>query len=253
MSTTVDTALVEGLRMAVPLHILTLYGRSRAELLVIASNSGTAFGHRGDALQFPAQGPAGRRTAAEGFNALARGLAAAVHLNGVVDAFGLHWCVRDHDGCPHGPEPATGLRPGAYQEIAERAADLITALEALMGGPLAGPPADRTVEVVLEHRPALAEGEVTVDGEATTVTYTYAHGAPERDLIEAALYGGGPPPLRWVRDRLAEWVVYLDEPPHRTHRYRGGLATTTLTGRIGGRPVIIRAVPEEAPCPHRTR
>ncbi|MEV2277755.1 helix-turn-helix transcriptional regulator [Nocardiopsis sp. NPDC049922] len=244
MTTTHDPALVEGLRVAVPLHILQLTGHSRAELLVVCSNTGRETGHKGDGLQFLAKSSGGRRTAAQAFNALARGLAAATHLNGAVDAYGLHWCTRDHDGCPRRPDPASGMRPMSYQEMKDRAARLLDDFEALLGPTHTAEQERLTVDAVLQARPSLASGRVEVDGETTTVTYTYAHGAPERDLIDAALHERGHPPLRWVRDWLTEWVIWLDEDrPERTHRYPGGLSHITLTGHLGGQPLTIRAVP----------
>jgi DNA-binding XRE family transcriptional regulator len=238
----VDDALAEGLRVAVPLHILQLVGHSRAELLAIAAGSGREAGHKGDALQFPAKSPAGRRAAAHAFNGLARGLAAAAHLHGTVDAFGAHWCTRDHAGCPRRPDPASGIRPMAYQEMADRAVAILDDFEALLGAVGTPERPTRTIDAVLAARPSLAAGRIEADG--ATVTYTYGHGAPERDLIDAALHGRGCPPLRWVKDWMAEWVVWFDEErPARAHRYPGGLSHITLTGHLGGQPLTVRAVP----------
>ncbi|WP_304452852.1 helix-turn-helix transcriptional regulator [Nocardiopsis sp. YSL2] len=242
MAADVDDALVEGLRVAVPLHILQLTGHSRAELLAIAAGAGQEAGHKGDSLQFPAKSTAGRRTTAHAFNALARGLAAAAHLHGTCDAFGVHWCTRDHAGCPRRPDPASGIRPMGYQEMADRAVAILDDFEQLLGPSGTPERPDRTIDAVLAARPSLAAGRVEADG--STVTYTYAHGAPERDLVDAALHGRGNPPLRWVKDWMAEWVLWFDEDrPERTYRYPDGLSHITLTGHLGGQPLTVRAVP----------
>lgn len=82
--------LRETLRLAVPLHINELRGRAPETLTAISSRAATTVGSKGDTLQF-----GGRRgEAAEVFNALARGLAAAALVaDGGVDFLGLHWCA----------------------------------------------------------------------------------------------------------------------------------------------------------------
>ncbi|MGW1815545.1 hypothetical protein ACWCQM_18535 [Streptomyces sp. NPDC002125] len=95
----VNVALLETLRLAVPLHIAELRDRPTDVLVAIASESASVVGSKGDVLQFHSPK---RGAAAEAFNALARGLAAAaIVTHGGVTFAGSHWCtVR---ACP-GPD-----------------------------------------------------------------------------------------------------------------------------------------------------
>ncbi|MGW4550018.1 hypothetical protein ACWEN4_27285 [Streptomyces violaceorubidus] len=94
-----NVALLETLRLAVPLHIAELRDRPTDVLVAIASQSASVVGSKGDVLQFHSPK---RGAAAEAFNALARGLAAAaIVTHGGVTFAGSHWCtVR---ACP-GPD-----------------------------------------------------------------------------------------------------------------------------------------------------
>ncbi|MEV8335072.1 hypothetical protein [Streptomyces niveus] len=103
-----NVTLVETLRIAVPLHIAELSRLKPAALQRLAVEAAGVIGSKGDVLQFvsPKKGEA-----AQAFNALARGLAAAslIAWGGVTFA-GLHWCtVRACPG-PDGehPEPVFG-------------------------------------------------------------------------------------------------------------------------------------------------
>lgn len=85
------TVLRETLLLAVPLHMVELHGRDPETLAAISTNSASVVASKGDTLQFKG----GKRgEAAEVFNALARGLAAAaLTAEGGIDFLGLHWCA----------------------------------------------------------------------------------------------------------------------------------------------------------------
>jgi hypothetical protein len=85
--------LVESLRFAVPLWIDELRDLTPEQRLARQVRAAKDVGHWGDALMFRAQSPAGRRTAARAFNALAEALAAAAYLPGGSSFRELHWCV----------------------------------------------------------------------------------------------------------------------------------------------------------------
>lgn len=99
-----DITLTESLRFAVPLHLADLLARPpvRRESTARwwAKEAATVVGSGGDQLMFVKPDPSARtrKTVANTFDHLARGLAAAVVLNppGVTFA-GLHWCLQD--GC----------------------------------------------------------------------------------------------------------------------------------------------------------
>ncbi|MFD9561534.1 hypothetical protein [Streptomyces sp. NPDC059994] len=94
-----NVVLVESLRLAVPLHMMILHEHAPAELVRIAETAASVIGSQGDVLQF---GSPQRGEAAQAFNALARGLAAAaLTAQGGATFMHLHWCTVPV--CP-GPE-----------------------------------------------------------------------------------------------------------------------------------------------------
>lgn len=117
---TPEPALVEGLRVAVPLRIAELQHTTSAErdvrIRTWAREAGDMVAHHGDMLMFRVS--AGREHTnscrqqgwqhcdclvgtAQVFNALVRGLAAGAHMPGGVTLFGLHWCTTAHQRCPN--------------------------------------------------------------------------------------------------------------------------------------------------------
>ncbi|MGW7314716.1 hypothetical protein [Streptomyces sp. NPDC054865] len=94
-----NPALIETLRLAVPLHMASLSGLSASNLVEIATRSASVVGSKGDVLQFHSPK---RGAAAEAFNALAKGLAvAALVAWGGCTFLGVHWCTVPN--CP-GPD-----------------------------------------------------------------------------------------------------------------------------------------------------
>jgi hypothetical protein len=90
--------LIETLRLAVPLwmdqlHHLHQSARDR-KIRTWAADAADAVAHRGDTLQFGGK----KGEAAQVFNHLARGLAAAAHQPGGITFAGEHWCT-DHAAC----------------------------------------------------------------------------------------------------------------------------------------------------------
>ncbi|MFF4188452.1 hypothetical protein ACFYZ9_35165 [Streptomyces sp. NPDC001691] len=104
-----NVALVETLRLAVPLHIAELRGHPTDVLIAIAGRSASVVGSKGDVLQFHSPK---RGTAAEAFNALARGLAAAaIVTHGGVTFAGSHWCTVHACSGPDADHPQPDLTP----------------------------------------------------------------------------------------------------------------------------------------------
>jgi hypothetical protein len=67
------------------------------------SRAATVLGQYGDILQHGGHRPG---ETGEVFNVLVAGIAALAHVDGGVDAFGLHWCAaRRHYGIPSGRVP----------------------------------------------------------------------------------------------------------------------------------------------------
>ncbi|MFI1225983.1 hypothetical protein ACH4UK_28270 [Streptomyces sp. NPDC020884] len=98
-----NAVLVETLRLAVPLHIAELRDHPTEALVAIASRSASVVGSRGDVLQFHSPK---RGAAAEAFNALARGLAAAaIVTHGGVTFAGSHWCTVPACPAPNADHP----------------------------------------------------------------------------------------------------------------------------------------------------
>lgn len=79
---------------AVPLHILEMRDLTPHQRAAIARSAVDAIAHKGDALQYGGK----RGEAANAFNALARGLAAAAYQPGGIDFAGRHHCV-NHAEC----------------------------------------------------------------------------------------------------------------------------------------------------------
>lgn len=99
--------LRETLRLAVPLHMRELEGLQPDTLTAIGKRSAAIVGEKGDVLQY---GGHKRGEAADVFNALARGLAAAALTAwGGVRFDGLHWCrtpgCSDPDDIDAHPQP----------------------------------------------------------------------------------------------------------------------------------------------------
>ncbi|MFI2613188.1 hypothetical protein [Kitasatospora sp. NPDC018614] len=104
-----NVALVETLRLAVPLHIAELRDRPTDVLVAIASKSASVVGSKGDVLQFHSPK---RGAAAEAFNALARGLAvAAIVTHGGVTFAGAHWCTVHACSDPDADHPQPDVTP----------------------------------------------------------------------------------------------------------------------------------------------
>ncbi|WP_332758454.1 hypothetical protein [Streptomyces sp. MT206] len=104
-----NVALVETLRLAVPLHIAELRDRPTDVLVAIASQSASVVGSKGDVLQFHSPK---RGAAAEAFNALARGLAAAaIVTHGGVTFAGSHWCTVRACAGPDADHPRPDVTP----------------------------------------------------------------------------------------------------------------------------------------------
>jgi len=104
-----NVALVETLRLAVPLHIAELRDRPTDVLVAIASQSASVVGSKGDVLQFHSPK---RGAAAEAFNALARGLAAAaIVTHGGVTFAGSHWCTVHACSGPDADHPQPDVTP----------------------------------------------------------------------------------------------------------------------------------------------
>ncbi|MCZ0984274.1 hypothetical protein O1L60_46810 [Streptomyces diastatochromogenes] len=104
-----NVVLVETLRLAVPLHIAELRDRPTNVLVAIAGRSASVVGSMGDVLQFHSPK---RGAAAEAFNALARGLAAAaIVTHGGVTFAGSHWCTVDACSGPDADHPQPDVTP----------------------------------------------------------------------------------------------------------------------------------------------
>src|SRR5690625_2693658 len=102
-------ALVDALRLTVPLHVAELRARqvppwlSREQMLTnIAARAAGEVATRGDALQFVPTSPSHRRSARRAGLALSEAIAAAALLNpGTgVKVLGAHFCAAVHAGCP---------------------------------------------------------------------------------------------------------------------------------------------------------
>ena len=102
-------ALVDALRLTVPLHVAELRARqvppwlSREQMLTsIASRAAGEAATRGDALQFVPTSPSHRRSARRAGLALSEAIAAAALLNPDtgVEVLGAHFCAAVHAGCP---------------------------------------------------------------------------------------------------------------------------------------------------------
>ena len=91
-----DDVLIETLNFAVPLHIDELRHATVEQRQQIALAASQVIAHQGDVLMFGGK----KGAAANAFNHLARGLAAAAYQPGGVDFAGLHWCT-DHLACVH--------------------------------------------------------------------------------------------------------------------------------------------------------
>lgn len=101
-----DTTLIESLRFAVPEWIreFSAAGYSTAWLVGEAKRAAVLVGTYGDVMQFASRAePTGRQrnNRALAFNGFARGLACICLIEGSLDVYGLHWCVREHPGCPN--------------------------------------------------------------------------------------------------------------------------------------------------------
>lgn len=91
-----DYVLIETLKLAVPLHIDDLRDATPQQRQRLAREAAQVIASQGDVLMF-----GGRKgAAANAFNHLARGLAAAAYQPGGVDFAGQHWCT-DHAPCEH--------------------------------------------------------------------------------------------------------------------------------------------------------
>lgn len=102
-------ALVDALRLTVPLHVAELRARhvppwlSREQMLTnIAARAAGEVAARGDSLQFVPTSPSHYRSARRAGLALSEAIAAAALLNPEtgVDVFGAHFCAAVHTGCP---------------------------------------------------------------------------------------------------------------------------------------------------------
>lgn len=89
-----DAVLVETLRVAVPLHINALRNWTPRQRQGFAREAAQVVAHQGDVLMFGGK----KGAAANVFNHLARGLAAAAYLPGGVTFAGQHWCT-NHAEC----------------------------------------------------------------------------------------------------------------------------------------------------------
>lgn len=86
--------LITALEAAVPLHIAIMRDWTDRHRVDAAYRAADVVAERGDVLMFGG----GRGDAAEAFNWLAKGLAAAAYQPGGVTFAGRHWCT-DHALC----------------------------------------------------------------------------------------------------------------------------------------------------------
>lgn len=90
-----NITLVATLALAVPLWMWELRDRTDQQRVAIAKRCGQMVAERGDVLMFGSKKPG---KAAEVFNALAEGIAAAAYQPGGITFAGRHWCT-DHRQC----------------------------------------------------------------------------------------------------------------------------------------------------------
>lgn len=85
-----EAQLRAALRVAVPMWVERFHDEKKTvlELLDVAHQAGSVVAEKGDILEF---GSKRQGAAAEAFNALARGMAAALLVSGPFDALGAHW------------------------------------------------------------------------------------------------------------------------------------------------------------------
>ena len=108
-----NITLIATLAFAVPLWMLELQDRTDNQRAAIAKRCSAMVAERGDVLMF---GSKTRGKAAEVFNALAEGIAAAAFQPGGITFAGRHWCI-DHAVCQEAAACAAKT-PGPVSAVA---------------------------------------------------------------------------------------------------------------------------------------